>query len=238
MRPLPYDLAFADPAFEQTHFPAIREQAETYGTDTADPAQLLQLRGAADVLRTILSDGDASAVASFGPLLFQGYHYWRFGKNVISLDAPVLRPLLGDELQIGAWQMVPPHGAGYLQLPRNLVWAKIAEDSTPEAIDGLFWTMVGTGDPLVPPFARLDLLLILGLVANRPGFSVVEVSTPMGSDPQGHWGDVKVRENEQLDFANVLPGGELQSLHAIETIGEALKLASRVFWHLSQHPNG
>lgn len=214
----------------------MREQAEQMGMDTSDPAQLLELRGAAEVLRTVLSDADESAVASFGPLLFQGYHFWRFGKRVIELDAALLRPLLTDQLQIGSWQMIPPTGAGYLQLPRNLVWARIAEGSIPEAIDGLFWTMIGAGDPLVPPFSRLDLLLVLGLVPNRPGFSVIEVNTTFGDDPQGHWGDVKGREDAQLDFANVLPGGELQQLHAVETTGEVLKLLSRVFWHLAQYP--
>ncbi len=236
MRPLPYDLAFADPAFEQTHFPAMQEEGERLGIDPADPGQLLELHGAAAVLRTVLSDSDESAVASFGPLLFQGYHFWHFGKPVIELDATAFRSLLSDQLQVGPWQMIPPAGAGYLQLPRNLLWARIAEAATPEPVDGFFWTMIGAGDPLVPPFSRLDLLLVMGLVPNRPGFSVVEIGTLLGEEPQGHWGDAKARDDAQLDFANVLPGGELQQLHALETTGEALKLVSRVFWHFSRQP--
>jgi hypothetical protein len=236
MRAHPYELAFADPAFEETHFPAMRAEIERVGVDGADPAQFLELRAVAGVLRTVLDDALETAVARFGPLLFQGYHYWLFNQRTIELDVPALRNILGDHPEIGVWELIPPTGAGYLQLPRNLLWARIGPDATPEAVDGLFWTMIGSGDPLVPPFPRIDLLLVLGLVPNRPGFSVVEVSTPLGDDPQGHWGDAKARDDRQLDFANVLPGGELQQLHSLETTGEVLKLVSRAFWQLSRTP--
>jgi hypothetical protein len=53
--------------------------------------------------------------------------------------------------------------------------------------------------------------------------------------PPGHWGDAQMRTNPP-DFANVLPGGELQKLHALDTTGEVWKLISRVFWYCAQQP--
>jgi hypothetical protein len=152
-----------------------------------------------------------------------------------TVGEPLFRHIVTDFPPIGQWELVPLSAAGYLQLPRNLLWARIAEDAQPEAVDGIFWTMVGNGDALVPPFARADLLVVLGVIPGRPGYSVIPLRAEL-TDPQGHWGDEQARTNSP-DFANNLPGGELQQLHAIETAGEVWKLISRVFWYGAQHPD-
>jgi hypothetical protein len=87
----------------------------------------------------------------------------------------------------------------------------------------------------VPPFPRLDLLVVLGMIARRPGFSIAELSIELPDEPQGHWGDAQARDSGK-DFANILPGGELKNYHGIETSGEVLKLVSRCFWYMAQHP--
>ena len=68
----------------------------------------------------------------------------------------------------------------------------------------------------------------------RPGFSVAPLSMEL-EQPAGHWGDAQMR-GDTTDFANVLPGGELQGLHALESTGEVWKLVSRVFWYHAQYP--
>jgi hypothetical protein len=235
MRQQPYSLAFADPRFEGEAFPLIEEEAERIPIRTSDPEQFLQMRGVAPVLRDVLITEQQTAVEQFGPLLFQAYHFWRFGKQVFAPTEPVLRSLLGELPAIGTWELVPPAPAGYLQLPANLLWARVADAAPAEAIDGVFWTMVGENDAAVPPFPRLDLLVVLGLIARRPGFSIAELSIELPGEPQGHWGDAQARESG-TDFTNILPGGELKNYLGLETSGEVLKLISRCFWYVAQNP--
>jgi hypothetical protein len=230
----PYSLVF-DAEFENLHFQAIASEAEQRGLNTWQPEQFMLLHAVAEPLRATVATEGASAVEQFGPLLFQAYHYWRFQKSLVTVSEPLFRHVATDFPPIGQWEVVPLYAAGYLQLPRNLLWARIAEDAQPEAVDGIFWTMVGTGEPLVPPFTRADLLVVLGLIPGRPGYSVIPLSAEL-EEPQGHWGDEQARTNSP-DFANNLPGGELQQLHALETAGEVWKLVSRLFWYGAQHPD-
>jgi hypothetical protein len=222
----PYSLVF-DAEFEKRHFEAIASEAAQRDVNTSQFEQFMLLHAVAEPLRATVANEGASAVEQFGPLLFQGYHYWRFGKSLVALSEPLFRHVLTDFPPIGQWEIVPLSGAGYLQFPRNILWARIAEDAQPEAVDGIFWTMVGD--------ERIDLLLVLGLLPGRPGYSVIPLSAEL-VEPSGHWGDETAR-TDSPDFANNLPGGELQRLHAIETAGEVWKLISRVFWYGAQHPD-
>lgn len=233
--PTAYDLVFSEGTYEQTDFPAIQAEAEHSGTFTADPQQFFHLPAVAPLIREAVESSDHSAVEEFGPLLFQAYHFWRYGKEVFAFDEALLRELLAETMVVGEWELVPPRPAGYLQLPRNLIWARIAEDAPAEAIDGVFWTMVGAGDPAVPPFPRLDLLVVLGLMPGRPGFSIAQVEGITADDLPAHWADARARD-DAADFSNILPGGELNNYLGLETGGEVLKLVSRCFWYLSTHP--
>ena len=230
----PYSLVF-DAEFERKHFEAIQAEAEQRELSTWQPQQFMLLHAVAEPLRATVATESASAVEQFGPLLFQAYHYWRFQKQFFSVAEPLFRHFVTDFPTIGQWDLVPLGASGYLQLPRNLLWARIAEDAQPEAVDGIFWTMVGSNDALVPPFARADLLVVLGVLPGRPGYSVIPLSAEL-TDPPGHWGDEQAR-TDAPDFANNLPGGELQQLQSIETAGEVWKLISRVFWYGAQHPD-
>jgi hypothetical protein len=232
---VPYELVFGEGAYESAEFPRIREEAEHATIATAEPEKFFNLPAVAPLIREAVESSEHSAVEEFGPLLFQAYHFWRFGKEVFAFEEGLLRELLAQEVSIGEWELVPPRPAGYLQLPRNLVWARVAEDAQAEAIDGVFWTMVGAGDPAVPPFPRLDLLVVLGLLPGRPGFSIAEVQAVTAADLPAHWADASAREGS-ADFSNILPGGELNNYLGIETGGEVLKLISRCFWFLANHP--
>ncbi|HEX9109229.1 MAG TPA: hypothetical protein VF832_18405, partial [Longimicrobiales bacterium] len=195
-RPSPYELVFggdAEADVEAEAFPAIRAEALERGVDASDPQRFIMLSAAGTLMRELLpDDAEARAVLEVGQLIFHGYHFWRFGKRRYEVDVALARRLLAHPPLVGQWELTPPHPAGYLALPRNLVWARVEADAPPEAVDGAFWTMVGREDPALPPYARLDALLVLGLRADRPGFSVVPVGAELPGSP-GHWADVRAR---------------------------------------------
>ncbi len=240
-RPTPYELAFGEGAFESEHFPAIRAEARERAVDAADPDRFLLLAAVGALLRELPPEGaGAGQLRELGLLLFQGYHFWLYGRRVFVVEPELARRLLARPPTVGEWELTPPHPAGYLRLPRNLVWARVAEGAPAEPVDGLFWTMVGRQDPATPPYDRLDTLLALGLRSDRPGLSVVPVAARLPGGP-GHGADLRARESPPdapapADFANVLPGGELGGLHSLVNEAEVLKLVSLLFWHAASHP--
>lgn len=240
----PYELAFDVERFERDVFPAIRAEAEERATALVAPDALFMLGSTARVLRELqpgpppANDSDepalppADAVRQYGSLLFHAYRFWSAGRRVFTLTEELVRHLAGIA-SVGAWDLVTPADAGYVQLPKHLVWARIGEDAAPEAIDGFFWSRADQAAG--PASARLDLLVALGLHPGRPGFSVVEATAQLPAPPPGHWGDLDAREAGP-DFANILAGGDLRGLLALTSPAEVLKLVSRVFYHIHAHP--
>ncbi len=233
----PYELAFSSTQFQAELFPAIR--AEAAGTSAASPDAFLMLGTVGRTLRE-LRPGDAEvrageatlpppeAVHDYGRVLFQAWQFWSWGLRLFVLDGPLTRHLLGALPPIGEWDLAAPHPAGYVQLPRNLLWARVHAEAPAEPVDGFFWTTdqdAGAG-------TRLDLLLVLGMNALRPGFSILEAGASLPAPAPGHWADLEARPDEP-DFTNRLPGGELSGLFGIVSVAEALKLASRVFHYIA-----
>ena len=227
----PYDLVFGLPEFETERFPAIGGDAETHGVDVYDREAFLLLASVGELLRALLPpDSTGTAFEQFGPIVAQAFQYWLNGKQTFTLEEAKLRELLGSAAAIGAWDMAPPTPAGYVQLPRNVLFARIDESAHAEAVDGFFFTMPGLNDPAVPPYSHLDVLLVLGLVPHRGGFSVIAVTAPITAEAPGHFGDAQARA-AGADFTNVLPGGE--RLFAVTNTLEVLKLVARCFRALS-----
>jgi hypothetical protein len=221
----PYDMVFGTGGFEAEVFPAIREEAEARGVDVHDRERFIMLVAVGDLMRAMLpDDAGTSATQQFSALVWHAYHCWLARKPVFEIDGIALRKLLSADTVVGSWDMTPPAPAGYVQLARNTVFARIDENAQPEAVDGFFFVMPGVG--------IVDALLVLGLVPQRGGFSVVEAGTSVTAEAAGHFGDVKARP-EGDDFSNLLPGGE--RLFAITNTLEALKLVSRCFWRLTGH---
>jgi hypothetical protein len=172
----------------------------------------------------------AASVHEYAALLFQGFRYWSCGRHTFVVDETRARDVLQEGAPLGDWSFAPPEPAGYVQLPRHLIWSRVDDDTAAEAVDGFFWSVAGGAGKT---WQRLDLLLVLGLRADRPGFSVIDVAASIPDTPPRHWGDVRARENEP-DFANRLPGGELRGLYSLVSVAEALKLASRLFHAFAQ----
>lgn len=169
----------------------------------------------------------------YAALLFHAFRFWRHGRGLWVLEPATARFLVEARLEAREWRLVVPAPAGYLQLPRHLFWATAGEGQAPEAVDGFFWSVApeAGGDGV----ERLDLLVVLGMRPGRPGFSSVDVAAHTADVPEGHWAGAEGRPAGD-DFANVLPGGELEGLYALTTPMEVLKLASRAFWAIDRHP--
>ncbi|MDX1674144.1 MAG: hypothetical protein R3314_05005 [Longimicrobiales bacterium] len=168
---------------------------------------------------------DREELKQYGRLLYHAFHYWRDRKPTRRVDEDSVRWLLDEVTSVGEWSLTVPSSSGYLQLPRNLIWAEPAPGLTPEPVDGFFWRWV---EPEDEP-ARLHVLLVLGVRPDRAGFSVVPATGIL--DDEDHWAEVDARPDGP-DFETTLPGGEMDALYSIETAAEVLKLASLCFWKL------
>lgn len=228
-RPTPYDIIFGGPGFDESHFELIREQAEARPSPSA--TDLFMLPAAGTLLKDLIPESEAGAshhrelVGQVTALTFHAYRFWLHGRQVRELDEGAARAVLTRTEPVGEWGMKAPAPAGYVQLPRNLLWARVDADAPPEPADGFFWS---TADDIEGAAPRLDVLLALGVRAGRPGITSVDVSIE-AADTLQHWTDVEARPGG-VDFANVLPGGELQGYHALTTQAELLKLVARCFW--------
>lgn len=214
----PYPLVFHDAL--EAKLDEITAEAAERGVDTGNADRFGMLVGAGNLLRELIPDDAATdAIHQVARLIFHCYHYRAAGKPNFEIEEPVLRELLSTGFVAGAGHVRAPAHAGYVVLPRNRVWSRITEDAHAEALDGFFFT----GD---------WVLYVLGLMPGRPGFSIMEVNTAHGAGALTSVAELKAR-GEGEDFANVLPGGELQGHFAITNTAEALKLAARCFWQLS-----
>jgi hypothetical protein len=261
--PTPYDLVFGAPGFDEAQFEQMRAED---GGRAAAPAELLMLPVGGQLLRLMMPADTAGAahsalVIQVSALLFHAYRFWLHGKGVQRIPMEQLLPLLDGAVPPAEWSFRVPAEAGYIQLPRNALWGRVEEDAAPEPVDGFFWNAPAVPSPSaeaapadeaaaateaavteptagaapVTAIARLDLLLALGVRAGRPGLSLVPVSveTPLALE---QWARAEARPGG-TDFANVLPGGELQGYHALTTQAEVLKLAALCFWHLDSMAN-
>ena len=167
----------------------------------------------------------AASLRELGALAFHAVPFRRAGCVTLLLDVELCR-FLAAQGPGPAATVTPPAPAGYVQFPRHLVWAQAVPGDPPEPVDGFFWT-VGAGDVL-------HLLLATGIREGRPGLSVVPVAEALLAEAPG-WLHARMREAGE-DFATTLPGGELRGLYSFVTAGEVLKLAARLFAHLSAAP--
>jgi hypothetical protein len=232
----PYQLVFGAESMDDRLFPPIAEEAEARDQSLDDPERFLFLSSVGKLLQAIAEpdayergEGDAvetdDALHQYGRLLYHAFHYWRDRKPTRRVDEEAVRWLLDDVTSVGDWRLTPPSPSGYLQLPRNLVWAEPARGLQPEPADGFFWRYVEPADG--PP--QLHVLLVLGVRPDRAGFSVVPATGVL--DDEDHWAELDARP-DGTDFETTLPGGELDELYSVETAAEVLKLASLCFWKL------
>ncbi len=231
----PYEIVFGADAIDDRLFPPIAEEAEARDLPLDDPDRFIFLSSVGRLLQSIAGDGEGpeesrkEEIRQYGRLLYHAFHLWRAGRPLFLLGTGATRWLLDDVTTIGDWRLRSPAPSGYVQLPRQLVWAAPAAGMTPEPVDGFFWTLVRRDDG---PDA-LHALLALGLRPDRPGLSIVPVTGIL--DTAAHWAEDDARPGG-TDFETTLPGGEQDRLYSLETPAEMLKLVSRVFWLVDTSP--
>ena len=238
----PWNLVFGDDRFDRELFPALEAESETDGGTSFDA--FLMLRSAARVLHALESGGmgadqpaggppSEDAARSYGRLVWQAWHFWRNGSRLFAFDEPATRDLLEDDRFEGGRALTPPAVAGYVQLARNLIWARVDPAAHAEPLDGFFW-LVEAADASAPA-PRLHLQLVFGLRSDRAGISVIDITAPL--DEADHWAVAGARADGP-DFGNILPGGDLDRLHGMLSTAEALKLAARAFVALAARTSG
>ena len=105
-----------------------------------------------------------------------------------------------------------PNGACYIQLPEQWFWAQIEPEQPHEPVDGLF---------VVEGAHRREflILVVLGLRADRPGFSQVSLTVR----PEDF--SLVAEEARTPPFAPVLDGGDTAGLKSLVSEADVLLLA-------------
>lgn len=224
-RQTPWELTFPSSEAARAFVDAVAEEAAGRGADP-DVLDAFLTMGAVDHLVRELegADGDVGALAKFGGLAFQAFHFTRHERPLYLLSVHVARYLVEG---VPSGTPTPPGPAGYLQLPQHLFWAAPATpDATPESIDGIFWTAT--------PEGLLHSMLATGLRPDRPGIGVVPLP-PAPMRDASTWLTIDAR-GDTTDFDAALPGGELDGLYGVATAGEVLKLLARFFAYVDAVP--
>ena len=223
----PYELLLPQEDFADRRFPLIQKEAEEREADLSNPERFPLLSEAGSILRDLRGeDDDPRLIHQFGILLFHAFHFWSRGQPFFFLDTGVVRYLVDSGPESETWTTSLPARAGYVQLPQHLIWTPGEGEAPAESLDGFFWSAVD-GE-------NLSLLLALGLRKDRPGLSVVPLpNLPIRAAAE--WASMQVRPTGG-DFQSSLPGSELENLYGIESGGEAVKMAMRVFWYLDTFP--
>ena len=217
----PYEMVFGVENMAEREFPAIVEEAERRGIEPARRREFAYLDAAAALLgRLVPEQTDPGALDRYFDILFHCFHFWRAGCPLYAFEEPAIRDLIETGPELSGWSPRETWSALYFELPRNLFWAAVSEGEPPEPVEGLFMR-------LGPAAEAADFLLILGMRADRPGFSVAAFVARL--DPAGAPG-------EPDSFLSDIPGAELAALYSLGRSSEALLLALRLLWYLDAYP--
>ncbi len=224
----PYELALPGRDFAEDHFGAIGEEARRRGVDPEDPGAFVLLANAGRALREIRGEADDPAlIHQYGLILYHAFGFWRSGEPLCLVDTALARHLAEPGPAASSWEPRVKERAAYVQLPQHLFWTRPDPEGPPESVDGFFWSLA--------PGDRIHILLASGIRGDRAGLSVLPVpGVPLAE--AATWMVEDAREGGG-DFRSTLPGGDLESLHSIETAGEVLKLAARVLAWLDRFPD-
>lgn len=224
-RVTPYEMALPGRPFAEERFELIREEAERRDADIWDPGAFSMLEQAGRTIADIRTEDENPVLfVQYGVILFHAFHFWSAGEPLYLLGTEAAHQVTRADLRSGPadWTFAAPSRAGYVQLPRYLFWARPEAGGPAEPLDGFFWVLT--------PAQRLHLMLASGMRADRPGLGVMPVPEISGEEAS-EWAAATVRRHGD-DFASTLPGGE--ELCSIETLGEVVKLAGRLFRQLEQ----
>jgi hypothetical protein len=215
----PFELVF-DSAVLGQRFSGITQAVKQRQADATRRDDFARLDDVARLVKELVpDDADAATLDRSLEFIYHCYHFWHADCPLYVVEEPLVRELVEVAPDLTAWQPRPPAAALYLELPRNLLWAAGTAGGPPEPVEGLF---VRAGDG-----SEVDCLIVMGMRAGRPGFSVAGASAA-------------VEELGELDepgaFRSEIPGAQLAGLYSLSTPSEALTLALRILWYLDCYP--
>ena len=207
----PFEHAFA--AFATQHFAEIRDDASNQHKDTADLPQFASLGTVQRLLDELESpealEGEPEAAAEYLAGLFVAFRFWEGGQRIFPVSRDRLEGLL--EAPVSSDRVAVPDGACYVQLPEQWFWAQIEPEQPHEPVDGLF-VAEGAGR------REFFVLLVLGLRADRPGFSQVSLTARTEDFA------LAAEEARRPLFAPVLDGGDTAGLKSLVSEADVLLL--------------
>lgn len=235
LRRTPFERLLPDPDFPTRHFDAIEAEAEERGLGLDDPGAFAMLEATGAAVEELRKPGaDASATHTHAVLLFHAFHLQRSGASHGLVSTGAARwaveaeldpaPTEGDKAGSGglveAGGLTGDGSARYWQLPHHLFWIRVDEDAAPTSLDGIFRTV--TGD-------RVHVLGAMNVFDGAPGFDILPVPPAPLADLPG-WATIEGRidDDSSTDFESSMPGADLEALYELRTVGELLKLLSRI----------
>lgn len=205
----PFDHAFAELA--EARFAQIRDEAHRERRDLRDRAQFASSPGVQRLLNEMESPEllaeHPEAAGEYMTVLYVAYRYWEVGCHTMTIPRQQLEAALSGTPATP--QTSVPHGACYLQLPERLFWAQIDPDAAHEPLDGIFIVEDALG-------RDLSALAVLGLRADRPGFSQVALTAV----PE----DLHAATAANPDYSPTLDGGDAAGLKSVPTPAALLHL--------------
>lgn len=219
-RTTPYERVFGGERFAERDFPAIAAEAEEAGLDPARREEFALVARVGILLQDLAPEEASGRLDPYRETLFHAFHFWRAGRRVYDFDEALVRFLVESALDLGGGAVEPPHEALYVALPRNLFWAAVT-DRPPEPVEGMFVKRA------VDELASVELLLVLGMREDRPGFSTAGLTVSPREQPAA---------GAEAPFRADIPGADLAGLYSLERTSEIVILLRRLLWYLKTHP--
>lgn len=198
-------------AIGEERFTQIRDALAAAKTDAYD-RDAFTLNGAVGaLLRELMPDeAPAEAVSAYAALLHMVFLAWSSGWPVAQITEDALRAALVPGTPLPSPLSSHHPSCRYLQLPPSLVWAEPAAGEAHEPLDGAF---------VLVREDRVHVLGVLGLRAERPGFTTMEGAIRLPAPaPEG-------RPDGTSAFASTLPAGDKAGLISVVDEHELCALA-------------
>jgi hypothetical protein len=214
----PYEVVFSIDGLERA-FATIEGEGRTLRADLSRREQFARLAAVGDLLaRLVPGSFETGALDRYLEIVFHGFHFWRAGRPFYAFEEGVVRSLIERPPDLSGRTLDLPHPAQYMELPRNLLWAAVT-DGPPEPLEGLFARALdGPGGT--------EVLCVLGMWPERPGFSAAGLTFPAG---------VPLVAGDEA-FRSDLPGADLAGLYSLRSAGEAIALLARLVWYIEAFP--